>query len=186
MGSDTSRLQELFPELQAAFETGHSNGAAAVASCGQTVLLAEAASDAASAQAATVECQEQDSCVSALSKVVQEQLYISGRAVVPAIPAATPGSPAVMPFTANHCATRSMAHVAAGQMDSCRPSGTAAGIEQLPKLGRHLGAPSVAELTAAAARQQGCAAGGCAEPFYQGGGEHAAVENMVSTSTGMA
>jgi hypothetical protein len=141
----------------------------------------EAASNATSAQAVTAEVQDKDSCVDALTKAVSEQLCVSGRAVVPVMPAAAQGQPGLMPITSNRCAAQCMAHVAAGQTDSCNPAGAAAGIEQLPKLGRHLAAPSVAEQTAAA-RQQGSSASDFAEPFCQDGGEYAALENMVSTS----
>jgi hypothetical protein len=183
MGSDTSRLQELFPELQAAFESGLSREAAAAASCGQTAVPSEAASNATSAQAVTVKVQDKDSCVDALTEAVSEQLCVSGRAVVPVMPAAAQSQPGLMPTASNRCATQCMAHLAAAQSDSCSPAGAAAGIEQLPKLGRHLAAPSVAELTAAAtARQQGSSASDFAEPFCQDGGEYAALENMVSTS----
>jgi hypothetical protein len=200
MGSDTSRLQELFPELQAAFDTGHASEAAAAAaatSCDQTGNLpsvkdGEAAGEAAPAQATITsgpfEQGDQRRCVEAVTQAFSEQLCVSGRALASAADAAT-GPPAPMPGRSDSCVTHCMAPEAARQTEICSTAGHAAGVDKLPKLGTHLGAPSVAELVAAAAaaRQQGCdaaAVGAAAEPFYQGGGEHAAVESMVSTSAG--
>lgn len=175
MGSDVSRLQQLFPELQAAFAVGNDDAAASPDGVCAAVMEGAASGTAAvapaTAPAAAAACgplQQPVSCTHALGEALSEKLCITGRTVTTAAAAEAEASAAAS------CDTQCKVVVtdSAAEPVGCQP---------LAKLGRHLGAPTVAELAAAAAEQQACAA--AAEPFYQNGVEHAEIRNMVSHCT---